>query len=69
MVNPITLQVYGGAILLTLTLWQLATGLRWLKLGRKHYAIHRWTGIALFALGVLHGINGLNIAYGFFPQL
>jgi predicted ferric reductase len=67
--NIMNLQVGSGTILLGLTAWQLSTGLRWIKLGRKHYTIHRYTGITLFCLGILHGLNGLNIAYGIFPWL
>jgi len=60
--NPIQLQLYGGLILFVLVMWQLSTGLRWIKLGRNHYKIHRITGITLAIVGIPHLVNGLRIA-------
>jgi predicted ferric reductase len=60
--NLLDLQVTGGLVLLAITLWQLATGLRWIKLGRRTYKIHRWTGITLAILVVGHAVNGMYIA-------
>ena len=57
----ILLQGYGGLFLFALLCWQLATGLRWIKLGRKHYFYHRISGITIFTLGIPHMINGLLI--------
>ena len=56
------LQVFGGIALLLIVLWQLSTGLHWIKLGRKSVKIHRYTGIALAVVTIPHFINGLRIA-------
>jgi len=60
--NPIQLQLYGGLVLFVLLTWQLITGMRWIKLGRNHYKVHRITGITLAVFGLPHMINGLRIA-------
>lgn len=67
--NQMTLQVIGGLILFLLLTWQLATGLRWIKLPRKQFVIHKTTGILLFALGIPHMLNGLDLAFGIFSRL
>lgn len=60
--NLLDLQVVGGLVLFTFVAWQLATGMRWIKLGRRTYKIHRWTGITLAVLAVVHLVSGLNLA-------
>jgi hypothetical protein len=67
--NPITAQAIGGLVLAALVAWQLTTGLRWIKLGRNHYRIHRITGITLATLVVPHLMQGLWIAFGLFAPL
>lgn len=57
-------QVITGTLLFTLLLWQLLTGLRVIKLGRKHYRIHRITGITLVILTLGHGLTGYMITFG-----
>lgn len=56
------MQVAGGMVLLVLTIWQLATGMRWVKLGRKTFKVHKWSGIALLVLGLPHMVIGLQLA-------
>lgn len=41
-----------GIINLLLLLFQMATGLRWIKV---RFGIHKKTGIALFVAAVIHG--------------
>jgi len=60
--SALNIQVAGGLVLLLLVLWQLATGLHWIKLGRTSVKIHRYTGIALAVAGLPHLVNGLMIA-------
>ena len=69
MLNPMTLQAYWGLGLFLLVSWQLSTGLRWIKLGKNHYRIHRATGITLFIVGIPHMLNGLNLAFGIFNRV
>ena len=58
----IQIQLIGGITLFALLTWQLSLGLRWIKLGRRHFQIHRITGIALFVLAIPHLLTGLWIA-------
>lgn len=67
--NVLTAQVFGGLILAALVLWQLSLGLRWIKLGKNHFRIHRYTGITLAVLVVPHLMEGLYIAFGWFAPL
>lgn len=60
--NLITLQVIGGITLFLLLAWQLSTGLRWIKLGKKHYFYHRISGITIVTGAFFHMLNGLYIA-------
>lgn len=54
------LMLVGGLTLFALALWQLATGLRWIKLPPKNRVkIHRWTGIALVVVACFHAPLGL----------
>lgn len=54
-ISPIYLIVAGGLTLFTLLAFQLIVGLRWIKLGKNHLKIHKWTGIAMLGLAVFHG--------------
>ena len=45
-----------GIINFILLLFQLTTGLRWIKVP---YGVHKKTGITLFITGTLHGLLGL----------
>lgn len=60
--NLMQIQLVGGLFLFALVLWQLATGMRWIKLGRKRVAIHRIAGITLAVVGIPHMISGLLLA-------
>lgn len=63
-VTPMVL-VFGGGTLFLLAMWQLFTGLRWIKLPPKsHIRIHRYSGIALVVLAVSHGLFGMIYAFG-----
>lgn len=68
MINQMTLQAYGGLVLFALLSWQLATGLRWIKLPRKQFVVHKTTGIIFFFLGIPHMLNGLDLAFGVFSR-
>jgi hypothetical protein len=58
------LMVLGGSALLLLTAFQLASGMRWIKLGRRSTKIHRWAGISLIVLALGHGLLGIAFAFG-----
>lgn len=60
--NLLDLQVTGGLALLALTVWQLATGMRWVRFGRRTMKVHKWSGIALLVLGLPHLVIGLMLA-------
>lgn len=63
--SPLALQALGGIVLMLFVLWQLSTGLRWIKLGKNRVKIHRRTGITLAVLAVPHMLYGLWMAFGF----
>ena len=58
----IQFQIWTGIALFAVLALQLASGLRWVKLGRRHFAIHRIAGTVMAVLAVPHLINGLRIA-------
>lgn len=63
----ITLQLLaiGGLVMLALLFFQLATGLRWLKIPPKHrLKAHKGAGITLVVLALGHGAMGLILATG-----
>jgi hypothetical protein len=45
-----------GIINFLLLLFQLATGLRWIKV---KFGVHRKTGIVLFIIATIHGLLGI----------
>lgn len=53
-----------GSTLLLLTALQVMVGLRWIKLGKNHFKIHKWTGIAILVFAALHAIVGTTFALG-----
>jgi hypothetical protein len=59
------MMLVGGAILLLLTVFQVLVGLRKIKFGRRHRAIHKWTGFAILAIAAVHGLMGIAFAMGF----
>lgn len=55
----------GGVIMLLLLLFQMASGMRWIKLPPKHRVkIHKTTGLTLVAFAVVHGAMGLVLVTG-----
>lgn len=63
----ITLQllVIGGLAMLALLFFQLATGLRWIKIPPKYrLKAHKATGITLVVFALGHGSMGLILATG-----
>jgi hypothetical protein len=67
--NPLTLQAIGGLVLAALVAWQLSTGLRWIRIGKRTTRYHRITGITLAVLVVPHLLSGLYLAFGWFGFL
>ena len=53
-----------GVALLLLTVFQVLAGMRKIKLGRNRMKIHKWTGFAILAIGVVHGLIGATFALG-----
>lgn len=58
------LQVYGGVVLFLLLVFQTVVGLRWIKLGRKHFIWHRWIGYGILVYSVGHLLFGINAVFG-----
>jgi len=55
----------GGFIMLALLFFQMASGMRWIKLPpKRRLKIHKTAGILLLTLAVLHGTLGLILASG-----
>lgn len=55
----------GGLIMLVLLFFQMASGMRWIKLPpKRRIKIHKTAGITLVTLAVLHGTLGLVLASG-----
>ena len=58
------MMVVIGVVLLVLTVFQVLVGLRRIKLGRSRMGIHKWTGVAILVLGVVHGLMGVAFGLG-----
>jgi len=57
--------VIGGLVMLALLLFQMASGMRWIKLPpKRRLKIHKTAGMVLLALAVVHGVMGLVLASG-----
>jgi len=55
----------GGVVMLALLLFQMATGMRWIKLPpKRRLVIHKATGTTLLVLALVHGSMGLILATG-----
>ncbi len=55
----------GGGVMFALLFFQMASGMRWIKLpAKRRIKIHKTAGIVLVALAVLHGAMGLILATG-----
>lgn len=63
---PVTAQMvlFGGVTMFLLLSFQVLVGLRIIKLGKKHFLIHKWTAFALLALAAVHGSAGFLFATG-----
>lgn len=61
----LTMLAVGGVVLLALLLFQMASGMRWIKLPpKRRLKIHKTAGTVLLVLAVLHGVMGLILATG-----
>lgn len=55
----------GGIAMMALLLFQMASGLRWIKLPpKRRLKIHKTAGVTLVVLAVVHGAMGLILASG-----
>ena len=62
---PLTALALGGVIMLSLLLFQMASGMRWIKLPAKHrLKIHKTAGLTLVALALVHAAMGLILVTG-----
>lgn len=55
-INGISIILILGIVNFLLLLFQLTTGLRWIKVG---FGVHKKTGILLFIMAAIHGILGV----------
>lgn len=55
-ISGVSLILILGVINFVLLLFQLSTGLRWIKV---KFGVHRKTGILLFVLAFIHGSLGI----------
>ena len=55
-IGGISIILILGIINFLLLLFQLATGLRWIKV---RFGVHRKTGILLFIIAAIHGLLGI----------
>ena len=60
-IGGVSIILILGFINMILILFQLSSGLRWIKIP---YGIHRRTGIILFISAALHGILAYLVNYG-----
>jgi hypothetical protein len=67
MVSPLGIQVWGGVLLAFILLFQVATGFRWLKLGKKRVKYHRRAGVVMAVLAAVHAYLGFALLYALFP--
>ncbi len=52
-----------GIVLFVLLSFQIALGMRWIKLkGATHRKTHKWVAWAIFGIGLVHGLFGLIVA-------
>ena len=60
-IGGVSIILILGVINMILILFQLSSGLRWIKIS---YGIHRRTGMILFISAALHGILAYLANYG-----
>ncbi len=59
------IMTVGGVVMMALLIFQLASGLRWIKLPpKRRLKIHKTAGVVLVILAVVHGAMGLILATG-----
>jgi hypothetical protein len=58
------MMVAGGTTLLLLVLFQLASGMRWIKFGKQHFKVHRYVGIGIVVVALFHALLGVTFALG-----
>jgi len=59
------IMAIGGVVMMALLLFQLASGLRWIKLPpKRRLKIHKTAGVVLVVLAVVHGVMGMILATG-----
>ncbi len=62
-VPSIMTVVYIGLTLFVLLSFQIALGMRWIKLkGRTHWKTHKVLAWVIFGIGFVHGIFALTLA-------
>ena len=63
---PVTgpMMLIGGAMLLTLTAFEVLLGMRVIKLGKQHRIVHRWTAFAILGIAAVHGLLGVMFVTG-----
>lgn len=59
-IGGISIILILGLINFVLLLFQLSTGLRWIKV---KFGVHRKTGILLFILAGVHGMLGVLVSF------
>lgn len=68
MVFGIVIQPYmllaSGSTLLALTVVQVLIGLRKLKLGPKSFVYHKWIGLTILGVGIMHGFSAVVYVTG-----
>jgi hypothetical protein len=52
------INIWGGILLGVMITFQLLTGLRVIKVPNR---VHRWNGIAIFAVAAAHGVIGFMV--------
>lgn len=57
----------GGAVLIVVLLFQVATGKRWLRFGKRQVRIHSWGALVVLSLTALHALGGL-VYLGYIPS-
>jgi len=65
LIPSLPMLAFGGSIMLALLFFQMASGMRWIKLPpKRRIKIHKTAGIMLVVLAALHGTMGLILATG-----
>ena len=54
-----------GFLIWSLTIFQVLLGLRFIKIGRKQYTVHKWIGLTIVTLAPIHGLAASVFFLGF----